>query len=122
MKKILLAMGLAAALAVQVSAADLWQYSDTLSIDMSTAKVTVRNGQQILEFEGTEKTSDGTCVYSYVYNLTEKTIQVKEMEKTTSKLHYKSTFPAEPTNSPNPVIRDRAAMAQAVYDRVMEKK
>ncbi len=122
MKKILLAMGLAAALAVQVSAADLWQYSDTLSIDMSTAKVTVQNGQQILEFEGTEKISDGTCVYSYVYNLTEKTIQVKEMEKTTPKLHYTSTFPAEPANSPNPVIRDRAAMAQAVYDRVMEKK
>ena len=122
MKKILLALGLAAAVTLTASAESLWQYSPTMTIDMSTAKLSVQNGQQILEFEGTEKITDGTCIYSYVYDLTSKTIQIKEMEKITPKLHYTSTFSPEPVNSPNPVIHERVEMAQAVYEKVLSKK
>lgn len=122
MKKILLALGMAAAITMSVSAENLWKYSDTLTIDLSEADLSVKDGHQVLEFTGVETIPDGTCKYTYVYDMTAKTIQVKEMEKTTPKLHYTSSFSPEPVNSPNPVIRDRAAMAEAVYEKVMEKK
>ena len=60
---------------------------------------------------------NGTCTYTYVYDRTAGTIQVKEMEKRTKKLHYTSNFAPESINSPNQVIKDRAAMAEAVYQR-----
>ena len=44
------------------------------------------------------------------------------MEKTTKKLHYKSNFSATSVNSTNPVIRERAQMAEAVYQKKVHKK
>ena len=80
------------------------------------------DGHDILEFVAVEQLPDGTCTYTYVYDRTAGTIQVKEMEKTTKKLHYKSNFSATSVNSTNPVIRERAQMAEAVYQRKVHKK
>ena len=64
----------------------------------------------------------GSSHRNHVYDRTAGTIQVKEMEKTTKKLHYKSNFSATSVNSTNPVIRERAQMAEAVYQRKVHKK
>jgi hypothetical protein len=121
MKKALMALGLALAVAAgaqSVSADNLWKYSDTLTIDMSEAKVTeTTDGHQILTFSAVEEIEGGTCTYEYVYDRTAGTIQVKSMEKETKRLHYTSNFSPESVNSPNQVIRDRAKMAEQVYQR-----
>lgn len=127
MKKLIVACGLAVALAslgsMSVSADRLWKYNDTMTIDMSyTSLKKTTDGHEILEFTGIEKIDGGTCTYDYVYDRTAGTIQVKSMEKQTKKLHYTSNFAPESVNSPNPVIRDRAAMAEAVYQKKVNKK
>jgi hypothetical protein len=128
MKKMIVALGLAAALtslgAMSVSADRTWEYNDTMTIDMSLTDLKkTDDGHEILEFVGIEKLDDegGTCTYTYVYDRTAGTIQVKEMEKKTKKLHYTSNFAPESINSSNPVIRERAAMAEAVYQKKVNK-
>ena len=124
MKKLLTAIGAAAVIATMtmpVSAEKLWKYSETVTIDLAEARYKpTTDGHDILEFVAVEQLPDGTC--TYVYDRTAGTIQVKEMEKTTKKLHYKSNFSATSVNSTNPVICERAQMAEAVYQRKVHKK
>ena len=126
MKKLLTALGAAAVIATMtmpVSAEKLWKYSETVTIDLAEARYKpTTDGHDILEFVAVEQLPDGTCTYTYVYDRTAGTIQVKEMEKTTKKLHYKSNFSATYVNSTNPVIRERAQMAEAVYQKKVHKK
>lgn len=126
MKKTLIAAAAAAALLLSgmtVSAERLWQYSDTLTINLSEADLEVsKDGHQILTFTGVEQIEGGTNTYTYVYDMTARTIQIKEMEQHTNKLHYTASFNPAPIDSSNPVIQERAAMAQQVYEKVMEKK
>ncbi len=125
MKKLLIALGTAAVLStmtMSVSAEKLWKYNDTMTIDLDETHYNkTTDGHEILEFAAIEKLPDGVCNYVYVYDRTAGTIQVKEMEKTTKKLHYKSNFSATSINSTNPVIRERAQMAEAVYQRKVNK-
>ncbi len=126
MNKMILAAGVAAAVFVggmTVSAEQLWQYNDTLTLNLSDASVKVdKDGHQVLTFTGVEQIEGGTNTYTYVYDLTARTIQIKEMEQETKKLHYTTSFNPAPIDSPNPVIRERAEMAQQVYEKVMAKK
>lgn len=126
MKKLLTFLGAAAviaAVAMPVSAEKLWKYSENVTIDLDEVRYKpTTDGHDILEFIAVEQLSDGTCTYTYVYDRTAGTIQVKEMEKTTKKLHYKSNFSPASVNSTNPVIRERAQMAEAVYQRKVHKK
>ena len=126
MKKLLTALGAAAVIAAMtmpVSAEKLWKYSETVTIDLAEVRYKpTTDGHDILEFVAVEQLPDGTCTYTYVYDRTAGTIQVKEMEKTTKKLHYKSNFSATSVNSTNPVIRERAQMAEAVYQSKVHKK
>lgn len=126
MKKLLTALGAAAVIATMtmpVSAEKLWKYSETVTIDLAEARYKpTTDGHDILEFVAVEQLPDGTCTYTYIYDRTAGTIQVKEMEKTTKKLHYKSNFSATSVNSTNPVIREHAQMAEAVYQRKVHKK
>ena len=101
MKKFLIALGIAAALTTAVGitahAETFWKYNDTMTIDMEQTHVkTTKDGHEVLEFVGVETLPDnGTCTYTYVYDRTAGTIQVKEMEKRTKKLHYTSNFAPE---------------------------
>ena len=58
MKKMMIALGLAAAIAagsMTVSAENYWKYNDTISIDMDETKVkTTTNGHEILHFVAVE--------------------------------------------------------------------
>ncbi len=125
MKKLLIALGTAAVLStmtMSVSAEKLWKYNDVLTIDLDeTSYRKTTDGHEILEFVAVEKLADGTTTYTYVYDRTAGTIQVKEMEKNTKKLHYKSNFSPASVNSSNPVIRERAKMAEDVYQRKVNK-
>ena len=111
MKKLLTALGAAAVIAAMtmpVSAEKLWKYSETVTIDLAEVRYKpTTDGHDILEFVAVEQLPDGTCTYTYVYDRTAGTIQVKEMEKTTKKLHYKSNFSATSVNSTNPVNAHR---------------
>lgn len=126
MKKVLIAFGMAAAIAagtLSVSAANFWKYNDTVSIDMDEASVKhTTNGHEILNFVAVEAIEGGTCTYTYAYDRTAGTIQVVEMEKETKTLHYTSNFTPTSINSTNPVIRARAQMAEAVYQRKVNHK
>ncbi len=126
MKKSIIALGLAAAAAfstMTVSAEQLWKYNDALTIDVGEADLDVdKNGHQVLTFTGVEQIEGGTNTYTYVYDMTARTIQIKEMEQETEKLHYTTSFNPAPIDSPNPVIRERAEMAQQVYEMIMAKK
>ena len=126
MKKVLIAFGMAAAIAagtLSVSAANFWKYNDTVSIDMDEASVKhTTNGHEILNFVAVEAIEGGTCTYTYAYDRTAGTIQVVEMEKETKTLHYTSNFTPTSINTNNPVIRARAQMAEAVYQRKVNHK
>ena len=93
MKKFLIALGIAAALTtaggITAHAETFWKYNDTMTIDMEQTHVkTTKDGHEVLEFVGVETLPD-----------------------------YTSNFAPESINSPNQVIKDRAAMAEAVYQR-----
>lgn len=126
MKKMCIAFGLAAVLAatsLSVSAANLWKYNETTTIDMQETNIKrTTNGHEILNFVAVEAIEGGTCTYTYAYDRTAGTIQVVEMEKETKKLHYKSNFTPTSVNSSNPVIRARAQMAEAVYQKKIGNK
>jgi len=126
MKKMIIALGMAAAIAagtMSVSAENYWKYNDTITIDMDETKVThTTNGHEILHFVAVEAIEGGTCTYPYAYDRTGGTITVVEMEKETKSLHYTSNFTPTSINSRNPVIRQRAEMAEAVYQKKFNKK
>ena len=126
MKKMLITLGLAAAIAagtMSVSAQGVWKYNETTTIDMQETNIKkTTNGHEILNFVAVEAIEGGTCTYTYAYDRTAGTIQVVEMEKETKKLHYKSNFTPTSVNSSNPVVRARAQMAEAVYQKKVGNK
>ncbi len=126
MKKMLFTLGLTAAIAagaMSVSAQSLWKYNETISIDMQETSIKkTTNGHEILNFVAIEAIDGGTCTYTYAYDRTAGTIQIVEMEKETKKLHYKSNFTPTSVNSSNPVVRARAQMAEAVYQKKVGHK
>lgn len=127
MKKLICGLALAGALTAlgmgTASAEHFWKYNDTMQIDLDETKLQkTTNGHEVLRFVAVQTIPDGTVTYTYVYDRTAGTIQVETMEKETKKLHYTSNFTPESVNSPNPVIRQRAEMAEAVYQRKVNKK
>jgi hypothetical protein len=125
MKKWLVALGVAAAVSaacVSVSAKE-WKYNDALTIDMSDVEIKIdANGHETCTFYGVEKIPGGTNEYTYVYDVTARTIQIKNMEQRTDKLHYSTSFNPLPIDSANEVVRERGEMAQRVYNMAMSQK
>ena len=126
MKKMLMTLAAAAAIAagtLTVSAESYWKYNDTTTIDLDeTSLKKTTNGHEILNFVAIQTIPDGTCTYTYAYDRTAGTIQVVEMEKETKTLHYTSNFTPTSANSTNPVVKARAEMAEAVYQRKVNHK
>ena len=126
MKKMLMTLAAAAAIAagtLTVSAESYWKYNDTTTIDLDeTSLKKTTNGHEILNFVAIQTIPDGTCTYTYAYDRTAGTIQVVEMEKETQTLHYTSNFTPTSVNSTNPVVKARAEMAEAVYQRKVNHK
>lgn len=126
MKKMLMTLAAAAAISagtLTVSAESYWKYNDTTTIDLDeTSLKKTTNGHEILNFVAIQTIPDGTCTYTYAYDRTAGTIQVVEMEKETKTLHYTSNFTPTSVNSTNPVVKARAEMAEAVYQRKVNHK
>lgn len=122
-KKILVTLGLFVALSATAFAAkdDMWQYNQFTAIDMSSAKVSYDMGRQILTFKTVETAGDTTDYCTYVYNVDDQTIQLKEMVTKTKKNKYKSSFYPESIKDGNNVIKARARMADDVLKKVQEK-
>ena len=107
--------------AMPAFAAD-WQYDDHTIVDMGSAKIKQHDTTQELQFKATHTYGDSIMENTYVYNPEKRTIQIKEMRRTTGKIKYKSTFSPQSIDSPNPVVRERVQLATAVYDKLMAKK
>ena len=88
---------------------------------MSSAKISYPAGMQTLTFHTVEKAGDSTDYCTYVYNVDEQTIQLKEMVTKTKKSKYKSSFYPESIKNGNNVIKARARMADEVLQKVLEK-
>jgi hypothetical protein len=122
-KKILAALLLSLAVSVTAFAKDdLWQYNQFTTIDMNSAKISYPAGMQTLTFETIEKAGETTDYCTYVYNVDEQTIQLKEMVTRTKKSKYKSSFYPESVKNGNNVIKARARMADDVLQKVLAKK
>ncbi len=122
MKKILAALVLSLAVSVTAFAKEeVWQYNQFTTIDMSSAKISYPAGMQTLTFHTVEKAGDSTDYCTYVYNMDEQTIQLKEMVTKTKKSKYKSSFYPESIKNGNNVIKARARMADEVLQKVLEK-
>lgn len=122
MKKILAVLVLSLAVSVTAFAKEeVWQYNQFTTIDMSSAKISYPAGMQTLTFHTVEKAGDSTDYCTYVYNVDEQTIQLKEMVTKTKKSKYKSSFYPESIKNGNNVIKARARMADEVLQKVLEK-
>mgnify|MGYP000999541929 FL=1 len=122
-KKILAALLLSLAVSVTAFAKDdLWQYNQFTTIDMNSAKISYPAGMQTLTFETIEKAGETTDYCTYVYNVDEQTMQLKEMVTRTKKSKYKSSFYPESVKNGNNVIKARARMADDVLQKVLAKK
>ena len=122
MKKILATLVLSLAVSVTAFAKEeVWQYNQFTTIDMSTAKISYPAGMQTLTFRTVEKADDSTDYCTYVYNVDEQTIQLKEMVTKTKKSKYKSSFYPESIKNGNNVIKARARMADEVLQKVLAK-
>ena len=122
MKKKLAALVLSLAVSVTAFAKEeVWQYNQFTTIDMSSAKISYPAGMQTLTFHTVEKAGDSTDYCTYVYNVDEQTIQLKEMVTKTKKSKYKSSFYPESIKNGNNVIKARARMADEVLQKVLEK-
>jgi hypothetical protein len=119
-KKILLSLGLTLAMAVSVCAAkdNIWQYNQNIAINMSSAKVTTENGMTVLTFETTETFGESTDQCTYVYNVDDQTIQLKELVSKVGKKKFKQNFYPQSIADGNDVIKGRAHMAELVLQRV----
>lgn len=106
-EKLLTALGAAAVIATMtmpVSAEKLWKYSETVTIDLAEARYKpTTDGHDILEFVAVEQLPDGTCTYTYVYDRTAGTIQVKEMERPQRNSIIRATSPRPPSTPPIPL-------------------
>ena len=121
-KKILAVLALTLAVSVTAFAKEeVWQYNQFTTIDMSTAKLSYPAGMETLTFETVEQAGDTTDYCTYVYNVDEQTIQLKEMVTRTKKSKYKSSFYPESIKDGNAVIKARARMANDVLVKVKEK-
>lgn len=123
-KKILTILGMTLAIsATTVFAADnMWQYNKYTAIDMNSAKVTFDMGRTILTFKTVESAGDTTDYCTYVYNVDDQTIQLKEMVTKTKKSKYKSSFYPESIKDGNAVIKARARMANEVLAKAEQNK
>ncbi|ERT61703.1 MULTISPECIES: hypothetical protein [Megasphaera] len=119
-KKILVALGVTLAVSASAFAAKdhMWQYNQFTAIDMDSAKVSYDKGMTILTFETVESAGDSTDYCTYVYNVDDQTIQLKELISKTKKSKYKSTFYPESIANGNNVIKARARMANDVLAKV----
>lgn len=123
MKKIAVALGLTLAMATTAFAAEnVWQYNKFTSIDMNSAKLSFDMGRTILTFKTVEAAGDTTDYCTYVYNVDEQTIQLKQMITKTKKHKYKSSFYPESIKTGNAVVKARAKMANDVLTKVQEKQ
>lgn len=113
-------LALCLALAALPAWAKDWAYRDDLTIHMDDAHISMASGMQVLEFTATRINGDTRIEYKYVYNLGARTIQIKEMRKYTKDVQYKSSFSPVSIDNPNPVIRERVEMAQAVYEALTQ--
>ena len=122
MKKLFVALGIAATLAAPAWAANknIWQYNQYMTIDMSQAKVSYQKGEKVLTFKTLEKFGEASDECTYVYNVDEQTIQLKEMISKTKKSKYVSNYYPENIKTGNAVIKGRAIMANAVLQKVEE--
>lgn len=89
---------------------------------MNSAKITFDMGRTILTFKTVETSGDTTDYCTYVYNVDDQTIQLKEMVTKTKKSKYKSSFYPESIKDGNVVIKSRARMANEVLEKVEQKK
>ena len=117
-KKILLSLTMAAAMSVSVCAAKdaIWQYNQNIAINMSSAKVTTENGMRILTFQTKETFGDATDQCTYVYNVDEQTIQLKELVSKVGK--NKQHFHPQSVAKGNDVVKGRAHMADLVLQKL----
>ncbi|MCH4166679.1 MAG: hypothetical protein LKF74_02275 [Megasphaera sp.] len=124
LKKIFAVLGMTMAIsAATVFAADnMWQYNKYTAIDMNSAKVTFDVGRTILTFKTVETSGDTTDYCTYVYNVDDQTIQLKEMVTKTKRSKYKSSFYPESIKDGNAVIKARARMANEVLQKVELKQ
>ena len=91
---------------------NMWQYNKYTTIDMDSAKISYDMGREVLTFETIEVAGDTTDYCTYVYNVDDQTIQLKEMVTKTKKSKYKSSFYPEDIKDGNSVIKARARMAK----------
>ena len=101
-KKILLSLTMAAAMSVSVCAAKdaIWQYN------------------QILTFQTKETFGDATDQCTYVYNVDEQTIQLKELVSKIGKKKFKQHFYPQSVAKGNDVVKGRAHMADLVLQKL----
>lgn len=122
MKKLGISLLLSVAISVTAFAADnMWQYNKFTAIDMNSAKISFDMGYKILTFKTVETAGDTTDYCTYVYNIDEQTLQLKEMITKTKKSRYKSSFYPESIRDGNNVIKAKARMANDVLAKVEEK-
>lgn len=119
-KKILFSLTMAAAMSVSVCAAKdaIWQYNQNIAINMSSAKVTTENGMRILTFQTKETFGDATDQCTYVYNVDEQTIQLKELVSKIGKKKFKQHFYPQSVAKGNDVVKGRAHMADLVLQKL----
>lgn len=121
-KKIVAVLAVSLALSVTAFAKeDIWQYNQFTAIDMNSAHLEYPAGNQTLVFKTVEKSGDSTDYCTYVYNVDEQTIQLKEMVTKTKKSKYKSSFYPESIKNGNDVIKARACMADEVLQKVLQR-
>ena len=75
-----------------------------------------------MTFETIEVAGDTTDYCTYVYNVDDQTIQLKEMVTKTKKSKYKSSFYPEDIKDGNSVIKARARMANDVLEKVRQER
>jgi hypothetical protein len=118
----MIALGLTLALSAPAWAAsnNIWQYNQHISIDMKSAKISHDKGMTVLTFKTVETADEMTDYCTYVYNVDDQTIQLKEMVTKTKKRSFKSNFYPESIKTGNNVIKGRAHMANNVLKKVEE--
>ena len=100
----------------------MWQYNKYTTIDMDSAEISYDMGREVLTFETIEVAGDTTDYCTYVYNVDDQTIQLKEMVTKTKKSKYKSSFYPEDIKDGNSVIKARARMANDVLEKVRQER
>lgn len=123
-KKIVLALAMTLAISATAFAAkdNMWQYNKYTTIDMDSAKISYDMGREVLTFETIEVAGETTDYCTYVYNVDDQTIQLKEMVTKTKKSKYKSSFYPEDIKDGNSVIKARARMANDVLEKVRQER